>query len=244
MMLTQHQLHMYTIYSIVYECVSCFTLPSAALSAFTALLHLLLIHPLIIHSCHFFSSLPLPFLFLIMSNSLSFSLNCLLPLIVTLFSQYLVSSNPSLYLQTLSFSVPHCSQILTIALSSSSSRQGNRVLHGSTQAWVSTVTVAEAGSVDVELGVLGGEGWCGQGVGRVSKGRRLPQTTAGRFVQRDLLILAEGNRKWFFFSKQHRKLVGLSVLMTKAFSHSNFFKVSHLKKHYDSFSVFALLYEC
>lgn len=134
-----------------------------------------------------------------MSESLSFSLNCLLPLIFTLFFHYLVSSTPSVYLQTLSFSVS-CSPILTIALRSSASRQRNRVLHGSTQAWVSTVTVAEAGSVDVELGVLGGEGWCGQGVGRVSKGRRLPQTTTGRFVQRDLLILAERSRKlWIFF---------------------------------------------
>ncbi|TNN87783.1 hypothetical protein EYF80_002130 [Liparis tanakae] len=54
---------------------------------------------------------------------------------------------------------------LTVALSSSGGRQGNGVLHGSAQAGESTVTIAKASSVDVELGVLGGEGGCGQGVG-------------------------------------------------------------------------------
>lgn len=48
--------------------------------------------------------------------------------------------------------------VLTISLRSSPGCQGNGVLHGSTQAQVSTVTVTKAGSIDVELGVLGGEG--------------------------------------------------------------------------------------
>lgn len=54
---------------------------------------------------------------------------------------------------------------LTVGLTSNSSSgssstgcQGNRVLHGGAQAWVSTVTVAEASAVDIELGLLGGEG--------------------------------------------------------------------------------------
>lgn len=42
--------------------------------------------------------------------------------------------------------------------SSSTGCQGNRVLHGGAQSWVSTVTVAEASAVDIELGLLGGEG--------------------------------------------------------------------------------------
>lgn len=48
--------------------------------------------------------------------------------------------------------------VLTVALCSSAGRQGDGVLHGSAQARVSTVTVAQSGPVDVELGVLGGEG--------------------------------------------------------------------------------------
>jgi len=93
---------------------------------------------------------------------------------------------------------------LTVALSSSAGRQGNGVLHGSAQAGESTVTIAKASSVDVELGVLGGEGGCGQGVGGVSQGRRFPQTpfTTGRLVQRDLLVLEEGTgQERLFFSK-------------------------------------------
>ncbi len=79
--------------------------------------------------------------------------HCLLPLLFTLPSHYFVLSIPSL-----SSPVVHGSPILTVALSSSAGRQGNGMLHGSAQARVSTVTVAESGSVDVELGVLGGEG--------------------------------------------------------------------------------------
>ena len=84
---------------------------------------------------------------------------------------------------------------LTVALCSSAGRQGNGVLHGSAEARVSAVGVAESGSVDVELGVLGGEGWRGQGVGGVSEGRRLPQTAAaaGRLVHGDLIILETGS---------------------------------------------------
>lgn len=76
------------------------------------------------------------------------------------------------------------------------------MLHGSAQARVSAVGVAESGSVDVERVVLGGEGRRRQGVGGVSEGRRLPQTppTTGRLVQRDLLVLAEetGNEGVYF----------------------------------------------
>lgn len=65
------------------------------------------------------------------------------------------------------------------------------MLHGGPEARVATVGVAESGSVDVERGVLGREGRRRQGVGRVSKGRRLPHATAatGRLVQRELLVL-------------------------------------------------------
>lgn len=100
------------------------------------------------------------------------------------------------------------SPVLTVALCGGAGRQGNRVLHGSAQARVSAVGVAESGSVDVEWGVLGGEGRRRQGVGGVSEGRRLPQTppTAGRLVQRDLLVLAEetGNEGLYFQNTTQR----------------------------------------
>lgn len=87
----------------------------------------------------------------------------------------------------------HTSPLPTIALCGGTGCQGNRVLYGGTQARVPTVGVAESGSVDVERGILGGEGRCCQGVGGVSEGRRLPRppTAAGRLIQRDLLVLAE-----------------------------------------------------
>lgn len=90
--------------------------------------------------------------------------------------------------------------ILTVALTSGAGCQGNGMLHGSAQAWESTVTVAKASSVDVELGVLGGEGRCSQGVCRVSQGCRLPQapSATGRLVQRDLLILKDAIRGFSF----------------------------------------------
>lgn len=81
--------------------------------------------------------------------------------------------------------------VLTVALRGGSGCQGNRVLHGGSEAWVAAVGVAESGSIDVERGVLGREGRRRQGVGRVSEGRWLPHATAaaGRLVQRELLVL-------------------------------------------------------
>lgn len=82
--------------------------------------------------------------------------------------------------------------VLTVGLRGGSGRQGNRVLHGGSEARVAAVGIAESSSVDVERGILGREGRCRQGVGRVSEGRRLPHgtgTAAGRLIQRELLVL-------------------------------------------------------
>lgn len=64
-------------------------------------------------------------------------------------------------------------------------------------AQVSTVTIAEAGSVDVELRFRGGEGGGSQGEGGVSEGRRLPHrgAAAGRLIQGDRLILTDKQRR-------------------------------------------------
>lgn len=88
------------------------------------------------------------------------------------------------------------------------------MLHGGAKAWIAAIGVAESCSVDVERGILGGKGRCGQRVGRVGEGRWLPQTAAatGRLVQRDLLILApETGNEGACFQNTTQKILTFST---------------------------------